>query len=293
MSDSSPDIAHMRSLHLAAVIAAVIAAAAAAVALPCCSDDAAPDGADAHVAAGDGAGDSSPPADLRADAPPADGRGDVAPDQPPPSCPAGMTALKSFCIDHFEAPNVAGQPPLVMYTFDEAAAWCKARGKRLCFDDEWTLACATAAGWKYPYGDTHKPGVCNDDKLWKVYSQTKLNGWPASASSAAITSLAGLFAAAKAAGGAAAVAADHVQSLYQGSAAGAKTGCTNSTGVFDSCGNVEEWTRRRDGGDGAQFLGNLKGRYWAEARTCQSGVKTHGNGFRFYGIGFRCCKDQL
>ena len=28
-------------------------------------------------------------------------------------------------------------------------------------------------------------------------------------------------------------------------------------------GNVEEWTRRRDGGS-ADFHGNLKGRYWAD-----------------------------
>jgi hypothetical protein len=288
--DPSPERKVRRARHALLTLALLLAGG---VALPCCSDDDAPDPVDARITAPDAARDSNPPVDLRVDTPPADGRADSAPDHPPPKCPPGMAPLKSVCIDHHEAPNLAGQPPLVMYTFDEAAVWCQARNKRLCFDDEWALACATAAGWKYPYGNAHKPGVCNDDKTWKVYSQSKLNGWPASASSASVATLAALFAAAKATGGAAAVAADHVQSLYQGTAAGAKPGCTNSSGVFDTCGNVEEWTRRRDGGGGAQFLGNLKGRYWAESRTCQSGVKTHGNGFRFYEIGFRCCKDQL
>ena len=45
-----------------------------------------------------------------------------------------------------------------------ASSWCEARGKRLCFDDEWTAACAGPEGWSYPYGDTHEPGLCNDDK---------------------------------------------------------------------------------------------------------------------------------
>jgi len=61
-------------------------------------------------------------------------------------------------------------------------------------------------------------------------------------------------------------------------------------GAYDLCGNVEEWTRRRDGGE-PQFHGKLKGRYWAETRTCQNGVISHGDGFRFYEIGFRCCRD--
>ena len=236
------------------------------------------------------------------DAPPRlDAIADAAPDRPvvdaplpdaPGPCPAGMELVGNACVDRYEAPNTAGADPLVMYSFYEAEAWCQQRGKRLCFDDEWTLACATSAGLSYPYGSTHQPGVCNDDKIWKVYSQTKLNGWPSSASAPTIGSLADLLAAASAASAAGQIAADHVQSLYQAEPSGAKQGCrTVQHAVYDLCGNVEEWTRRRDGGSGAEFSGNLKGRYWAEARTCQSGVTTHANAFRFYEIGFRCCRD--
>ncbi len=223
--------------------------------------------------------------------------GDLAPLDAALPCPAGMALVAGAspagaCVDRFEAPNVAGAQPLVMYTFVEAEAWCAARGKRLCFDDEWTLACAGAAATKYPYGNAHQPGVCNDDRTWKLYEQSKLNGWPASASSPTVATLADLLAAARAKGGAAAVAADHVEWLYQATPSGAKSGCTQPgpAPVYDLCGNVEEWTRRRDGGRAA-FHGNLKGRYWAEARTCQSGVISHGDGFRFYEIGFRCCRD--
>jgi formylglycine-generating enzyme required for sulfatase activity len=169
-----------------------------------------------------------------------------------------------------------------MYTFVQAEDWCEARGKRLCFDDEWTAACAGAAGTAYPYGATRQPGVCNDEEIWRVYDQSLLNQWPPAASSTAVDSLDQLWAAAGA-------AADHVQDLYQGEAGGANAGCTNESGVFDLVGNVEEWTRRRDGGM-TDFHGSLKGRYWAESRTCQSAVISHGDGFRFYEIGFRCCR---
>lgn len=33
------------------------------------------------------------------------------------------------------------------------------------------------------------------------------------------------------------------------------------------------------------------GRYWADTRTCQDIILTHGDLFRFYEIGFRCCKN--
>lgn len=221
----------------------------------------------------------------------------LAADTAAPPCPAEMVhvaappaPLAPYCIDRYEAPNVAGGDALVMYTFVEAEAWCVARQKRLCFDDEWQHACEGPNKTTYPYGNTHQPGVCNDDKLWKTYVQSKLNGWPSTVSSATITTLADLFNAARAASSAGQIAADHVEAIYQGEGAGDNGGCGGHYGVYDLTGNVEEWTRRRDGGT-SQFHGNLKGRYWAEARTCQSGVKTHGDGFRFYEIGFRCCVD--
>ena len=205
-------------------------------------------------------------------------------------CPVDMALVGGACMDLYEAPNRAGALPLVMYSFDEAEDWCEARDKRLCTDAEWELACAGAQGQAYPYGDAHQPGVCNDEETWLVYSQDQLNTWPSDASEPEIENLEDLFAQA-ASIGSGAIAADEVQSLYQGEGGGENPGCAGAAGVFDLVGNVEEWTRRDDGGS-AEFHGNLKGRYWAEARTCQSEVTTHGDGFRFYEIGFRCCGER-
>jgi len=234
------------------------------------------------------------------------GDGDVAPDaadagtpdvdaevetEAAAPCPSDMVLVEGFCIDRYEAPNHEGELPLVMYTFDEADAWCAAHDKRLCFDDEWTRSCEGTAQTKYPYGDVLIPGKCNDEETWLVYDQQKLNAWPWNVSKPGIESLSELLDAVRAVSSTAKVAADHVEALYQGEGSGTNAGCAGPDAVFDLCGNVEEWTRRRDGGDGPDFSGALKGRYWAESRTCQNAVLTHGNGFRFYEIGFRCCRD--
>ena len=177
-----------------------------------------------------------------------------------------------------------------MYHFVEAEAWCAARGKRLCYDDEWLMTCIGPEGWKYPYGDTHIPGVCNDDKLWLTYIQEKLNGWPNGVSTPDIETLAELLDAASAKNSGGAIASEHVKWLYQGDPSGFNEGCVNDYGIYDLCGNVEEWTHRRDGGT-TGFHGNLKGRYWAETRDCRDNIFVHGDYFRFYEIGFRCCAD--
>jgi formylglycine-generating enzyme required for sulfatase activity len=256
-------------------------------------DDATPGGGSGGHVGADAGGDADAP-DFGNDSAPSDAPDSADADADtaaPAPCPSDMVLAEGFCIDRYEAPNVAGALPLVMYDFVEAEAWCSARAKRLCFDDEWTTSCEGPNGWSYPYGDTHVPGTCNDDKTWLLYDQQKLNGWPWTVSTPPIETLAELLDAARAVSASGKVAADHVEELYQGDPSGSNAGCVGPAGVLDLEGNVEEWTRRRDGGDGPDFSGALKGRYWAEPRTCQNAVTTHGNGFRFYEIGFRCCRD--
>ena len=55
--------------------------------------------------------------------------------------PSTYASVGSVCMDRFEAPNRLGEDPLVMYDLYEAEAWCGARGKRLCYMDEWQTAC--------------------------------------------------------------------------------------------------------------------------------------------------------
>ncbi|MGC4121129.1 MAG: SUMF1/EgtB/PvdO family nonheme iron enzyme [Myxococcales bacterium] len=212
---------------------------------------------------------------------------------PSSDCPAGMAPVgTATCMDLYEAPNVAGGLPLVMYSFNEGEAWCQARGKRLCFEDEWLDACQGSAGTKYPYGDTRKPGTCNDDQVWRQYDQTKLNGWPTAVNTPNVASFAELLAAARAVGTTTATtAADHVEWLYQAEGSGSHPGCVSDAAIPDLVGNVEEWARRRNATD-PSFHGNLKGRYWADTRTCQDNIYVHGDTFHFYEIGFRCCQDR-
>lgn len=232
--------------------------------------------------------DAAPVADGQTpDVATSDATGDRPDRSAPPvetGCPTGTELVGAVCVDRYEAPNRAGARPLVMYTFDESEAWCAARGRRLCFDDEWTAACRGPDDLDYPYGAAHERGVCRDDARWRAYDQGLLDGWPR-VSTPEVDSLEELLAAASAA---APAAAEHVEWLYQGEPAGENPGCTNATGVFDTVGNVEEWSRRRDGG-APRFHGALRGRYWADPRSCRSRVLVHGDAFRFYEIGFRCC----
>ncbi|MEZ4372164.1 MAG: SUMF1/EgtB/PvdO family nonheme iron enzyme [Polyangiaceae bacterium] len=242
---------------------------------------------------GSSGGGATPDAgsDAAADAP-----SDAPPDVATAPCPADMELIDDpslpapVCMDRYEAPNVEGELPLVMFNFDEADAWCTRHQKRLCYDDEWAFTCGGPNAYKYPYGDTRQPGVCNDAKTWKVYNQTLLNGWPYTFDGSSYETLEALFNGVSQMSASAKAAADHVRELYQAEAAGSYPSCFGVAGVRDLTGSVEEWTRRRDGGQ-SQFHGNLKGRYWADTRTCQNDITTHGDGFRFYEIGFRCCQE--
>src|SRR5687767_6427492 len=59
----------------------------------------------------------------------------------------GMSLLEApatevrVCMDQYEAPNVRGKSPIVMQSFLAAEKWCGKRGKRVCTEQEWELAC--------------------------------------------------------------------------------------------------------------------------------------------------------
>src|SRR5262245_1637123 len=78
-----------------------------------------------------------------------------SPSPTPAACPADTVAIDAFCMDRYEAPNLAGEKPLAMQTAPDGEAWCQARGKRLCTEAEWVRACQGPAMLPYPYGDTY------------------------------------------------------------------------------------------------------------------------------------------
>ena len=206
------------------------------------------------------------------------------------TCPSDMVLVNApsgdVCMDKYEAPNKLGEYPFVQYDFNESEAWCQARGKRLCYDDEWTFACAGPQGYKYVYGNTLDHTKCNTGKSYKTHNETLIGNWPHSANKATHENKPDHFANAAMT---APASVDHVESIYQAEPSGSRAGCVGAAGVYDLTGSIEEWTRRRSGGT-TNFHGNLKGRYWAEARTCQGNITVHGDPFMFYEIGFRCCQ---
>lgn len=170
------------------------------------------------------------------------------------------------CMDRFEWPNRRGAKPHVMMRFVEAEATCTAVGKRLCTEFEWELACEGARSLPFPYGFVKEPGACNVDRVYRPYDAAKLSS------------------------------ADEVVRdretvrLYQGVPSGALARCRSPFGLFDMVGNVEEWvtTSRPQW----PFRSSLKGGYWTKPwGGCRGTNERHGPRFRFYQMGFRCCRE--
>ncbi len=195
---------------------------------------------------------------------------------PPPrtsetDCPSDMVALPTFCIDRYEAPNVAGALPFSLRTAVDGEQWCGAHGKRLCTEDEWVRACEGPHGRRFPYGGSHRASACNDDRPWIPVSWKSLALWPDQAAVA------------------------EAARLFQADASGARAECVSEEGVYDLTGNVAEWVRRDGPAPRPGYDHVLKGCYWAGCYhepepNCAFRNSAHPGTFRTYEAGFRCCR---
>lgn len=170
------------------------------------------------------------------------------------------------CMDRYEWPNTKGENPEVMMRFVEAEKACVSKGKRLCSEFEWEVACEGAERRPWPYGWQQREGVCNSDKMYRFYDEPKLNS-----SNAAIRDR-------------------EVRRLWQGAPSGSFPRCESPSGIMDMVGNVEEWvtTSRPQW----PHRSSLKGGYWSKKHTgCRGTNESHGPQFRYYEIGFRCCAE--
>jgi len=175
----------------------------------------------------------------------------------------GKTIKKHFCIDKFEYPNKLGERPVVMKTWYEAADACKAQGKRLCGDSEWTLACEGQERLPYPYGYERNSEACNIDKPHPDVNEKALAN-PLTRDA-------------------------EVARLWQGENSGSRESCVSPYGAMDMTGNVDEWVVNESG---MPYKSGLKGGYWGPVRDrCRPMTTAHFEQFSFYQIGFRCCSD--
>ena len=93
------------------------------------------------------------------------------------SCPSDMVAIKDFCVDVFEFPNIRDEPPLHDLNFTEAKMACTSVGLHVCSEKEWTLACAGTMRRPWPYGFSYEAKTCHygllpNDENYVVVSGT-------------------------------------------------------------------------------------------------------------------------
>jgi sulfatase modifying factor 1 len=179
---------------------------------------------------------------------------------------SGTRTHERVCMDEYEAPNVKGQKPLVMLTASEGVAWCAARGKRLCTEFEWELACEGPQRLPYGYGWS-VDGTCNQEKPWRApNAMILIHGTPEESQR-------------------------EVDRLWQGEPSGARPGCETAYGIKDMVGNVEEWVKGdRDARKPPVLMGGHWAKSWSQCRDTNFAHVTD-PAFTYYEVGLRCCED--
>ncbi len=183
----------------------------------------------------------------------------------PTRCRSRRTQAMDFCIDRYEWPNREGAAPAVVVSWNEAADLCRRAGRRLCSEDEWTLACEGPAMLPYPWGYERDATTCNIDRHNREYERDAVTGDDR------------------------ARANEEAARVSQAAPSGSYARCESPYGARDMTGNVDEWAVSRTGDPHRSVL---KGGYWGRVRTrCRPATRRHDEGFRYYQIGFRCCAD--
>jgi hypothetical protein len=167
-----------------------------------------------------------------------------------------------FCMDKFEWPNKEGEKPTIMISWYDMKKNCEAKGKRLCVDHEWSMACEGNEILPYPYGYKRDGSACNIDHLQRPWFN---------ASTSPMTP-------------------DVVSRLDQRVTSGSMSGCVSPYGVHDMTGNVDEWVVNSAG---VPYKSALMGGHWivGARNRCRPETLAHNEMCVFYEIGGRCCKD--
>ncbi len=180
----------------------------------------------------------------------------------------------SFCVDRYEYPNRKDAHPTWMLDWYEAQATCESKGKRLCSSSEWTAACEGPAHTPFPYGYVRDHKACNIDSFFIdpmrpgpkaqffFYSKDKD------------------------------VAFRELSRLDQSVPSGSLETCRSGFDVYDMTGNFDEWVISDEPPRDKSKWAGLKGGAWGHVRSqCRPMTYSHEPEFRYYFVGFRCCRD--
>ena len=181
----------------------------------------------------------------------------------PTQC-VGDRVHKRFCIDLYEFPNEKGRRPEVMNNFYQAQIACAARGKRVCTESEWTMACEGPAFKPYPYGYARDATKCLGDRPYGFPNKTKI--WARDAA--------------------------ELERLWQGVESGSQPACVSDFGVFDLPGNADELAASERMHDGKFDNVTTGGPWYLGVRNqCRPKIYDHDESFAYYYLSFRCCAE--
>jgi hypothetical protein len=191
----------------------------------------------------------------------------------PSRCVSKRLESLAFCMDRFEYPNELGQMPRVLTSWLQAKALCEQKGKRLCTEDEFNLACEGPDLRPYVYGFVRNDELCNIDREYRYPDHSRrMATYDECQKSESCRA--------------------ELQRLDQRHAIGSRLTCVSWAGVVDLNGNVNEWVERR-GNKPPPHRSGLKGGWWGPVRNrCRPTVEFHKEHDYGYEAGFRCCADS-
>ncbi|MBK8254230.1 MAG: SUMF1/EgtB/PvdO family nonheme iron enzyme [Polyangiaceae bacterium] len=183
--------------------------------------------------------------------------------QEPTEC-VGQKVHKRYCMDRYEYPNKKGVRPEVMNNFYHAQVLCAKQGKRMCTETEWTMACEGPQYKPYPYGYIRDSKKCLGDLPYGNPSKEKL--WKRDAA--------------------------ELERLWQGVVSGSQPDCKSDYGVFDMPGNADELAASEHFNDNKYDNVTTGGPWYKGVRNqCRPKIYEHDEGFQYYYLSFRCCKE--
>ena len=187
----------------------------------------------------------------------------------PTTCAVSYRKAQRYCMDRFEWPNVRGELPRVLVSWQDARALCENAGKRLCTEVEQNFACEGEDMLPYVYGYARDASICSIDKPYRerTFAFTPMPTCLADEACGAAFS-----------------------AIDQRVPAGSMEACQSKQGIFDLNGNVNEWGMLPD--RRSPDRSGIKGGWWGPVRNrCRPTVTFHDEGDYGYEVGFRCCAD--